>query len=85
MLPLIAKPVVSNTEVWADDVLEEGSETDIEVVGYDMWVVLDVRPHDLLAGPVVARQVVCEPREVSLEAVPLHIGTAEGHKGRGSY
>ena len=48
-----------------------------------MRVVLDVRPHDPLAGPVVAREVVVEPGEVLLEVVLLHIRAAEGHEHRG--
>ena len=47
-----------------------------------MGVVLDIRPHDLLVGPVLTHQVVCEPGEVPLEVVLLYICTAEGHEYR---
>jgi hypothetical protein len=78
MLPLVADPVVRNTKRRAEDVLKECPESDIEVVGHDMGVVLDIRPHDLLAGLVVARKIVCKPWKVPLEVVPLHICTATG-------
>jgi hypothetical protein len=42
MLPLVAGPVVCNAKGRTDDVLKERLETDIEVVGHDMGVVLDI-------------------------------------------
>jgi hypothetical protein len=66
MLPLIADPVVRNPKVRTEDMLQEGPESNIEVVGHDMWAVLDVRPHDPLPGPVVTRKIVCKPGEVPL-------------------
>jgi hypothetical protein len=42
MLPLVADPVVRNTKIRAEDVLKEGPESNIEVVGHDMGVVLDI-------------------------------------------
>jgi len=82
MLPLVAGLVVRNLEERAEDVLEERAESDIEVVGHDIGVVLDVRPHDPLAGPIIAREIVREPWEVPLEVVPLHVRTAQGQKYR---
>ena len=51
-----------------------------------MQVVLNVRLHDLLLGPVVTRNVVREPWEVPLQVVPLHIRAAKSdeHGRRGS-
>ena len=56
--------------------LKERPESDIKVVGYDVGVVLDIRPDDPLPGPVVACKIVCEPWEVPLEVVPLYIRAA---------
>jgi hypothetical protein len=42
MLPLVADPVVRNTKIRAEDVLKERAESNIEVVGHDMRVVLDI-------------------------------------------
>jgi hypothetical protein len=80
MLPLVAGPVVCNAKRRTDDVLKERPETDIEVVGHDMGVVLDIRPHNLLTGPIVARKIVGKLRKVPLEVVPLHVGAAKGDK-----
>ena len=80
MLPLVADPVVRNTKIRTEDVLKEGPESDIKVVGHDVGVVLDIRPDDPLAGPVVTRKVVREPWEVPLEVVLLHIRAAQGEK-----
>ena len=55
---------------------------DIEVVGYDMQVILDIRPDDLLVGLVITCQGVCEPGEVLLEVVLLYICIAKGHEYR---
>ena len=80
ILPLVADLVVRDPELRADDVLQERPEAEVEVVGHDIRVVLDIRPDDPLAGPVVTRQVVCEPGEVPLEVVPLYIRVAKGHE-----
>jgi hypothetical protein len=42
MLPLVADPVVRNTKIRAEDVLEECPESNIEVVSHDVGVVLDI-------------------------------------------
>jgi hypothetical protein len=42
MLPLVADPVVCNPKIRAEDVLEEGPESNIDVVGHDIGVVLDI-------------------------------------------
>ena len=76
MLPLVADPVVRDTKTRAEDVLKERPEPNIEVVGHDVRVVLDVRPDDPLPGPVVACKIVYEPWEVPLEIVLLHIHVA---------
>ena len=64
--------------------LQERPEADVEVVRNDVRVILDVGPHDPLAGPLVACHVLGEPREVPLQLVPLHISAAEcrEHGGR---
>ena len=41
--------------------LKERPESDIKVVGYDIGVILDIRPDDPLAGLVVTRKIVREP------------------------
>ena len=61
MLLLVADLVVRNPKIRTEDVLQECSESNIEVVGHDMRVILDVRPDDPLAGPVVTRKVVRKP------------------------
>jgi hypothetical protein len=76
MLPLVADPVVRNPKTRTEDVLKEGPESNIKVVGDNVGIVLDVQPHDPLPGPIVARKVVREPWEVPLEVVPLHIRAA---------
>ena len=87
MLPLVADLVVRNTKIRTEDVLKEGPESDIKVVGHDVGVVLDIRPDDPLPGPIVTRKIVRKPWEVPLEVVPLHIRTAQGEehgcRGRG--
>jgi hypothetical protein len=80
VLLLVADPVVCNTERRAEDVVKECLETDIKVVGHNIGVVLDIRPHDPLPGLVVACKIVCKPWEVPLEVVPLHICTAKGQE-----
>ena len=42
MLLLVADLVVRNAKIRTDDVLKECLEADIEVVGYDIGVVLDI-------------------------------------------
>ncbi len=82
MLPLVVGPVVRNAKRRTDDVLKEHLESDIEVVGHDMRVVLDIRLDDPLIGLIVARKIVGKLREVPLEVVPLYISTAKGDKYR---
>jgi hypothetical protein len=60
VLPLIADLVVCNTERQAEDIVKKCLETDIEVVGYNIGVVLDIRLYDLLPGLVVACKIVCK-------------------------
>jgi hypothetical protein len=82
VLPLVVDPVVYNTQIQTDNVLLEGPKSNIKVVSHDIWVVLDIRPYNLLAGLIIAYKVVCKPGEVPLEVLPLHICTAEGQKYR---
>jgi hypothetical protein len=82
MLPLIAGLVVCNTKRRTDDVLKECLETDIEVVGYDIRVVLDIRLHNLLTGRIVACKIVGKLGKVLLEVMLLYIGAAKGDKYR---
>ncbi len=42
ILLLIADLVVRNTKIQVEDVLKEGPESNIEVVGHDIGVVLDI-------------------------------------------
>ena len=42
MLPLVAALVVCNPQTQADDVLKEGVESEIKVVGHNVGVVLDI-------------------------------------------
>jgi hypothetical protein len=60
VLLLVADPVVCNTEKQAENVVKECPETDIEVVSYNIGVVLDIRLHDPLLGLVVAYKIVCK-------------------------
>ena len=82
MLPLVADPVVRNTQIRTDNVFLKGPKPNVEVVSYDVWIVLDIRPHDPLAGLIIARKVVRKPGKVPLEVLPLHIRTAKGQKYR---
>jgi hypothetical protein len=59
-----------------DNVRKERPESNIKVVGYNMRVVLDIRPNDPLPGPIIARKIVRKPWKVPLEVVPLHIRAA---------
>ena len=61
VLLLVVDLVVCDTKTWAEDVLKERPELNIEVVGHDIQVVLDVRLDDLLVGLVVACKIVREP------------------------
>ena len=61
MLLLVADLVVRNTKTRAEDVLKERLEPNIEVVGHDVRVVLDVRLDNPLTGLVVTCKVVCKP------------------------
>ena len=80
MLPLVADPVVRNTQIRTNNVLLEGPKSNIEVVSHDVWVVLDIRPHDPLAGLIIACKVVRKLGEVLLEVLLLYIYTAKGQK-----
>jgi hypothetical protein len=82
MLPLVAGLVVCNTKRQTDDVLKERLETDIEVVGHDMRIVLDIRLYDLLTGRIVACKIVGKLGKVPLEVMLLYISTAKGDKYR---
>ena len=53
ILLLIVDPVVCDPKLQADDILQEHPEAEVKVVGDDIGVVLDIRPHDPLAGPVL--------------------------------
>ena len=61
VLLLVVDLVVRNTKTRAEDVLKERLEPNIEVVGHDVRVVLDVRLDDLLVGLVVTYKVVYKP------------------------
>jgi len=74
--------VVCNAKRQTDNVLKERLESDIEVVGHDIGVVLDIRLDDLLLGLIVAYKIVSKLGEVLLEVVLLYISTASGHKYR---
>ena len=62
--------------------LQEGPETDIQIVCNNMRVVLDIRPHDPLPGRIVTRNVLGEPWEVPLQVVPLHVRAAKSDEDR---
>jgi hypothetical protein len=82
MLPLVSGPVVRNAKRQIDDVFKERPETDIKVVGYDIRVVLDIRPDDPLTGLIVACKIVGKLGKVPLEVVLLHISIAKSDKYR---
>jgi hypothetical protein len=56
----------------------KGLKPNIEVVSYDIQVVLDIRPHDLLPGLIIASKIVYKPGKVPLEVLLLYIYTAKG-------
>ena len=76
MLLLVVELVVRNPKIRTEDVLKERPESNIEVVGHEIGVVLDIRPDDPLPGPIVTRKIVRKPWEVPLKVVPLHIRVA---------
>jgi hypothetical protein len=82
MLLLVAGPVVCNTKRQTDDILKKRLETDIEVVSYDMRIVLDIRLYDLLTGRIIACKIVSKLGKVPLEVMLLYISTAKGNKYR---
>jgi hypothetical protein len=82
ILPLVADPVVRNTKIQTDNMLLKGLKSKVKVVSYDIQVVLYVRPHNLLAGLIIACKVVHKPGKVPLEVLLLYIYTAEGQKYR---
>ena len=82
ILSLIVDPVVCNPKLQVDDILQECLEAEVEVVGNDIEVVLDIWLYNLLVGLVLTYQVVYELGEVLLEVVLLYIYTAEGHEYR---
>jgi hypothetical protein len=82
ILPLVADPVVYNTQVQTNNVLLEGLKPNVQVVSYNMQVVLDIRLYDLLTGLIIACKVVCKPWKVLLEVLLLYICTAKGQKYR---
>ena len=68
--------MVRNTKIRIEDVLKEGLESDIKVVGHDIGVVLDIRLDDPLPGLIVTCKIVRKPWEVLLEVVLLYIRVA---------
>ncbi len=76
MLLLVVELVVCNPKIQTEDVLKERSESNIEVVGHEIEVVLDIRLDDLLLGLIVTHKIVCKPWEVLLKVVLLHIHVA---------
>jgi hypothetical protein len=47
-----------------------------------MWVVLDSIPDEFTPGTIIRNSYVEKAREVSVEVLLLHIGSAKGHKNR---
>ena len=62
--------------------LLEGLKSNIKVVSYDIQVVLDIRPHNLLLGLIITCKIVCKPEKVPLKVLLLYICTAKGQKYR---
>ena len=58
----------------------KGPKPNIEVVCYNVRIVLDIRLYDPLTGLIIACEVVCKPWEMLLEVLPLHICIAKGQK-----
>jgi hypothetical protein len=56
----------------------KGLKPNIEVVSYNIQIVLDIRPHDLLLGLIITSKIVCKPGKVLLEVLLLYIYTAKG-------
>ena len=81
-LPLVPGPLVFIAKERQQDVLFEEPEPDIQVVGDDMWVVLNHVPDESAPSTVI---LCCDgrvSREVSMQVLPLHIRRTECHEYR---
>jgi hypothetical protein len=57
-------------------------EPEQEVMGNQVWVILNLIPHELVSYSIIRRLDVREDWEVLMEVLPLYISRAEGHKDR---
>ena len=79
-LPLKPVPVVRESEERKENVVHEGVKSDRQVVGDEMWVILDSIPDEFLPCLIICSSHVCPAREVSVKVLPLHIGRAKRHE-----
>jgi hypothetical protein len=63
-------------------VLFEEPEADIQVVGDDMWVVLNPIPDEVAPSTIILYSHGRISWEVSMQVLPLHISRTECHKYR---
>src|ERR1700680_2495456 len=81
-LPLVPGPLVCIAKERQQDVLFEEPEPDIQVVGDDMWVVLNHVPDESVPDTIILCGHGRVSWEVSMQVLPLHVSRTECHKYR---
>ena len=79
-LPLVPGPLVFIAKERQQDVLFEEPEPDIQVVGDDMWVVLNHVLDESALGTIILCDHGRVSWEVPMQVLPLHISRAECHE-----
>jgi hypothetical protein len=81
-LLFITPPVVCKAKMWLKDYIHEGLETDIQILGNDMWAALNVFLDNLTPNRVVCGKELTVIGQLAMEIMLLEISTAKGDKYR---
>lgn len=81
-LPFITSPVVLKAKMWLKNYVHEGPETDIQVLGNDMWAALNVFPDNLAPNRLVCSEELIATGQLAMEIMLLEISAAKGDKYR---
>jgi hypothetical protein len=81
-LPFITPLVILKAKMWLKDYVHKGLETDIQVLGNDMWAALNVFPDNLAPNRLVCSKELIVTGQLAMEITPLEISAAKGDKYR---
>ena len=79
-LLFITPLVILKAKMWLKDYVHKGPETDIQVLGNNMWAALNVFLDNLALNRLVYSKELIVTGQLAIEIMPLEISTAKGNK-----